>query len=199
MQIRIPLVVATLAFATVAFAQNPIAADSPFQVRYASNLAIGDSVINMTNTGATGGNICVNVYTFSPDEQEVSCCSCNVTPNALVSLSVNRDLISNTLTPAHPTSVVVKLLATAGGSCNAATAGSGASALAPGMAAWGTTLHATPTVGTFAVTETAFTPGTLSAGELARITSLCGFIQANGSGFGICASCRLGGLGTSAQ
>src|SRR5579863_5696848 len=132
---------AILAFGMVAFAQNPVSADAPFQVRYASNLALGDSVINITNTGATGGNICVNVYTFSPDEQEVSCCSCNVTPNALVSLSVNRDLISNTLTPAHPTSVVVKLLATNGGPCNASTAGTG-SALAPGMAAWGTTLHA---------------------------------------------------------
>jgi hypothetical protein len=34
----------------------------------------------------------------------------------------------------------------------------------------------------------------ISAAELARITSLCGFIQANGSGYGICRSCRLGGL-----
>ena len=208
MQLRIELAALVLACATVAFAQNPISADSPFQVRYAANLGIGESVINITNTGATGGNICVNVYAFSPDEQEVSCCSCNVTPNALVNLGVNRDLISNTLTPAHPTSVVVKLLATSGGSCNAATAGSGASALAPGLAAWGTTLHLEigdgiavgegATTG-IAVTETRFTPATLSAAELARITSLCGFIQANGSGFGICGSCRLGGLGTTAQ
>jgi hypothetical protein len=57
-----------------------------FQVRYASNLNVGDSVINITNAGTantvTGAlsNICVNVYTFSPDEQQVSCCACNVTP-----------------------------------------------------------------------------------------------------------------------
>ena len=200
MQLRIQLAALALAFATAAFAQNPIAADSPFQVRYSSNLNLVDSVINITNTGASGGNICVNVYTFSPDEQEVSCCACPVTPNALHSLSVNADLISNTLTPAHPTSVVVKLLASAGGSCNAATAGSGSNALVPGMAAWGTTVHVLPTTpGGLALVETAFTPATLSAAELARITSLCGFIQANGSGFGICSSCRLGGLGTSAQ
>jgi hypothetical protein len=49
------------------------------------------------------------------------------------------------------------------------------------------------------MTETAFTPSTLSATELTRITSLCGFIQSNGSGFGICRSCRLGGLGAVAQ
>jgi hypothetical protein len=63
------------------------------------------------------------------------------------------------------------------------------------MAAWGTTLHATPVAGSYAVTETAFTPATLSAAELARISALCGFIQSNGSGYGICRSCRLGALG----
>jgi hypothetical protein len=203
-QLRIPLVLASLAFATVAFAQNPISSDAPFQVRYASNLNVGDSVINITNTGATAtgatsSNLCVNVYAFSPDEQLVSCCSCTVTPNALVSLSAKNDLISNTLTPAVPTSIVVKLVATSGGSCNAATAGSGTSALATGLAAWGTTLHATPTAGAYAVTETAFTPATLSGAELGRITALCGFIQSNGSGFGICRSCRFGGLGAVAQ
>lgn len=197
----------TLSAATLV-AQNPISGDSPFQVRYASNLNVGESLINITNTGGSasttgfpngpeGPNLCVNVYTFSPDEQLVSCCACLVTPNALVSLGVNRDLISNTLTPAHPSSVVVKLLATSGvGTCNAAVAGSGSSVPTVGMAAWGTTLHSLAASGTFALTETAFTPATLSSAELSRITSLCGFIQANGSGFGICSSCRVGGLGT---
>ena len=31
--------------------------DGPFQVRYASNLTVGDSVINITNTGANGNNL----------------------------------------------------------------------------------------------------------------------------------------------
>jgi hypothetical protein len=43
---------AAIAFSMVAAAQNSITADSPFQVRYASNLTAGDSVINVTNTGA---------------------------------------------------------------------------------------------------------------------------------------------------
>ena len=206
---------AIMLFSAVAFAQNPVTADSPFQVRYASNLPIGDSVINVTNTGGnvpvvnsavvngaavTNGNICVNVYTFSPDEQLISCCACPVTPDGLVSLSARNDLISNTLTPGVPSSIVIKLLASTGTACNASTAGTGNNALATGMAAWGTTIHALPvTPGspatTYGVTETAFTPSTLSAAELTRITTLCGFIQTNGSGFGICRSCRLGGLG----
>ena len=204
------VIVAAIATAVVAVAQNPITADSPFQIRYASNLTTGDSVINITNTGANGaslfgpgfggaaGNICVNVYAFSPDEQLVSCCSCLVTPNGLVSLSVVNDLISNTLTGVRPSSVVVKLLSTIAG-----TGGSGTSctnsAAAPvgivgGMLAWGTTLHADPTGG-FAVTETAFSPATLSAGELASIGNRCTNIIGNGSSFGICRSCRAGGLG----
>jgi hypothetical protein len=191
----------------VAFAAD----DSPFQVRYASNLAVGDSVVNITNTGASStvpfptqnGNICANVYTFSPDEQLISCCSCLVTPDGLVSLSARNDLISNTLTPGVPTSIVIKLLASAGttqAACNASIA----NPLVPGMAAWGTTIHALPvTPGspatTYGVTETAFTPSTLSPAEYNRITTLCGFIQTNGSGFGICRSCRLGGLGATQE
>jgi hypothetical protein len=200
------IVLAVVIMATAAYGQ-PIAGSpaDAFQVRYASNLAVGDSVINITNAGtqntAAGAltNICANVYTFSPDEQLVSCCSCTITPNALQALSVNSDLISNTLTPAHPTSVVVKIAYTFGVACNPSVVATGAQ-MATGGQAWGTTLHALPvTPGTpattYALTETPFENKGLSAGEQARITSFCGFIQSNGSGFGICRSCRLGGLG----
>ena len=199
---------ATIAVSVVSFAQPPATVDFYYQVRYSANLNLGDSVINITNTGgrgaglaagttaATTGALCVNVYAFSPDEQMISCCSCPVTPNGLVSLSARRDLVNNTLTPAVPTAIVVKLLASTpvGGSCSA----SAAAPVLPeiGMLAWGTTVHAAAVVGgTDRVTETPFLPASLSGGEFTRLTSLCTFIQANGSGFGICSSCRLGGLG----
>lgn len=201
MNLHIPMVV--LALATAAFGQAiPGSPSDAFLVRYASNLNVGDSVINITNAGTqnTGGaltNICANVYAFSPDEQLISCCSCTVTPNALVSLSAVSDLVSNTLTPARPNSIVVKMIASSGTTCNASNVP--VANLAAGMIAWGTTIHATPVAGTFAVTETRFVEKGLSAGELARVTSFCGFIQANGSGFGICRSCRLGGQGAVRQ
>ena len=188
-----------------------------FQVRYASNLTNGDAVINITNTGANGaslngpgfggaaGNICVNVYAFSPDEQLVSCCSCLITPNGLVSLSVTGDLISNTLTGVRPNSVVVKLVNTAAGAAftgtnctnSAALAGQAAFPLAGGMLAFGTTLHAGAAAGTFPTTETPFLKATLSPAELASITNRCTNIVGNGSTFGICRSCRVGGLDSS--
>jgi hypothetical protein len=189
---RLTLALATLAFSTVAFSQ--VSLDNAFQVRYASNLNIGDSVVNFTNTGASGASICVNLYTFDPAEELISCCTCSVTPNGLQSLSVLKSLISNPLTPAIPTSVVIKALSSPG-TCNASVV----TALAPGLAAWGTTLHlnTSTVVPSYYGTETAFTPSTLSATELAHITSTCGFIQSNGSGFGICKGCAAGGLGAS--
>ena len=205
MQLRVPMMfLVALALTTAAFGQAiPGAPSDAFQVRYAANLNVGDSVINISNAGTQniGGaltNICANVYAFSPDEQLISCCSCTVTPNALVSLSVVADLISNTLTPARPNSVVVKLISTAGTTCNASNVPPGN--LAAGLVAWGTTIHALPTAPvTWGVTETKFEDKGLSAAELARLTSFCGFIQANGSGFGICRSCRLGGQGAVRQ
>jgi hypothetical protein len=186
-----------------------------FQIRYGANLTSGDSVINITNSGANGaslfgpgfggsaGNLCVNVYAFSPDEQLVSCCSCLVTPNGLVSLSVNNDLISNTLTGVRPSSVVVKLVSTlagAGGSGTSCTNSAAAmGTLAPGLLAWGTTIHSAAAAGAFATTETPFSNATLSAGELASITNRCTNIIGNGSTFGICRSCRAGALGAANQ
>ena len=209
------LLFATMAtmLAVAAYGQPMATADTPYQVRYASNLALvnADSVINITNTGARGaglgfgtsatvvGAMCVNVYVYDPSEEIVSCCSCPVTPNGLVSLSAKLDLINNPLTRGVPTSIVIKLLATVpvGGSCNNSALLAGAPVPALGMAAWGTTPHANPSAGAgvYAITETAFTPSQLSAGELARLAYGCGVVANVGSGFGICNSCRLGGLG----
>ncbi|MBY0508283.1 MAG: hypothetical protein K2X03_30505 [Bryobacteraceae bacterium] len=180
---------------------------APFLVSYFPNLNVADSVINLTNPGsdgaglaagttaATTGAICANVYAFSPDEQMVSCCSCPVTPNGLVSLSVQRDLISNTLTPAVPTSIVVKLVASppVAGSCQGSAAA--LATFSRSITAWGTKVHAGATPGTLATTEVPFSGGQLSPGEADRLRQLCNFIGSNGSGFGVCRSCRLGGLG----
>jgi hypothetical protein len=185
----------------------------PFQVSYFSNLSTADSVINITNTGARGaglaagtsaattGAFCLNAYAFSPDEQMIACCTCPVTPNGLVSLSVKNDLVSNTLTPAVPNSVVVKLIASlpVGGVCVGTAASVALTNLSPGLAAWGTHIHAGATAGSAAMTETPFRGAILSQGEIDRLASLCTFIISNGSGFGICRSCRLGGQGAVAQ
>jgi len=157
--------------------------------------------------GGAAGNVCVNIYTFSPDEQLASCCSCLITPNGLVSLSVADDLASNTLTGIRPDSVVISLVTTGAGanftgsSCtnSAALAGTVAFPIAKGTLAWRTSLHAGPAVGSFAVTETPFLRATLSAAQLASVTNRCANIIGNGSTFGICRACRVGGLGAATK
>src|SRR5579863_731767 len=164
------VILAAVALSTAAFAQPNATSDTPFQVRYAANLNIGESYIDITNTGANGapvfgpgfggasGNICVNVYAFDAGEELISCCSCLVTPDQTVNLGVNRDLTVKTLTDVVPGSVTVKLLATlagtggTGSSCtnSAAQVQNAGTTIVNGMAAWGTTLHATPTGGIYA-------------------------------------------------
>jgi hypothetical protein len=80
-----------------------------------------------------------------------------------------------------------------------------------GMLAWGTTLHSAsnvdppPASAAFSITETPFLPATLNPSvlsanfstEIDSLANRCVNIIGNGSTFGICRSCRLGGLGGS--
>jgi uncharacterized repeat protein (TIGR01451 family) len=190
-----------------------LALDSSFQVSYAADPSVGESYINIINTGANGasllgpgfgtaaGNICVNVYAFAPDEQEISCCSCLLTPNSVANLGVNRDLTSTTLTGVVPTSVVIKLVATLAGSSGAGTSCTNSAATegtpVTGLVAYGTTPQPAGTA--YSAVEHTFVPSTLSAGEYASITGRCASILGNGSGFGVCNSCRSGALGSVKQ
>ena len=101
--------------------------------------------------------------------------------------------------------------------CNAAAVGTGVigppstgNVLARGMRSWRVTLHQNtaqlgpiilPLAGGKVIHgQTEDDPkAELSVTELAKLTSFCAFIQANGSGFGICRSCRFGALGATQQ
>ena len=208
MYLRIPIL-AMLIFASVALGDAiPSSPYDALQLGYAANLIYGDAVLNITNAGTLGGfatgsgNICANVYTFDPRQDIVSCCACLVVPNGLNSLSVRNDLISNTLTPAVPSTVTVAIVASnqpSNGVCNPGSGASvNASNLATGLRVWGTSLE--PGVGgAFSVVSNHFQTAGLSSSELTQLTSFCGFIQAIGGGYGICRSCQIGALGGSKQ
>lgn len=90
---------------------TPILVTDACQVRYVENWNVGDSYINLTNSGASGasltagttasviGAICVNTYVFAADEQLMACCSSLVTPNGVGTLSVKNDLLNNVVEP----------------------------------------------------------------------------------------------------
>ena len=203
-----------LAASSCAFGQ---ALDTPYQINYFPNLNIPDSAVNMVNSGSNGvgnpagtaGRLCVNTYVFAPSGTMQACCACLLGPNAMASYSVQRDLVSNTLTKPAPAAVAVKILATlagatgSGSTCNAGQAGSAGWPLATGLSVWGVKLHQSPSGGDsekedgkkgeakYTITETPFTPSTLSAGELASLNQQCTAIGAGPAG--VCAACRVGG------
>ena len=188
---------------TAAFAQ---AADTPFQIATVSELNAGEAFVTFSNTGASStvafptqnGNLCANIYVYTPGATQLSCCSCLVTPNSVVSAPVKQALLSFTddgrRSSLPATSLAIKMLASTGvATCNAATVGTGANVLATGMVAWSTslTIAATATPSYFP-TRVPFTPGTLSAAELTRMTTICGFNQITG-GANVCKGCQPGG------
>jgi len=214
------------AAATTSILVLPTQPTDAYQVDYLPAVAgggIAGGYIDISNDGALGadafgplsgttGRICANVYVFTADEQETECCSCLVTPNALVRLTA-ADLIGNPGNGVTPTlGVVVKLLATipgatasapgtstgpfTGSNCNAAATFTAAN-LAPGLRAWSTKFHTNSSTSpaTTSLTETPFSKEPLSPGELAKLTGLCQFLSGNQSGAGLCKACTLGGLG----
>jgi hypothetical protein len=160
------------------------------KIDYFSNLNTGngkDSTLRVTNPGTSGGNLCVNVYVFSPDQQLNECCSCFLSPDGLRTFSVTNDLTSNPLTGRIPHTGVIKMISSpAANGCNAA-------AVAPVAAirAWATHLQNAGPGPAVQVTEGESQDATLSAAELASVTTNCAFIQNQGSGSGIC-SCGTG-------
>jgi hypothetical protein len=175
-------------------------------VSYAVNLKSGDSFINISNRGELGavttqsgttaavpGSICANVFAFDPAEELLACCSCPVTPDGLVSLSAQKDLLANALYATTPTSISITLVATipVANSCANAASTVNTAALAPGLTAWSTTLHSNTSTSAKALvgTEVPFTPATMSPGELGRLAQVCAFAQQQGTNFGMCNSC----------
>lgn len=194
MSIRRLVCVAVLALAAqVCFAQT----SGVYQLNYYSNRnnsANADQVVRIVNPGTEGtpistghGTICADIYVFDATQEMVECCSCPITANGLLELSILQDLTQNPLTgfPA-PSSGVVKIVSDNSQNCNET-----APVPTPMLLAWGAHIQQ-PVLGTFVTTEDAFLPAPLADPELGFLGQACAFVQYLGSGKGIC-SCGTGG------
>ena len=182
--------------------------EDAYQVNYAANLNIADGVVNVTNAGGsagataptssnTAGDICANVYVYQPNEQLAACCSCLTTPNGLYAWPVifgPSALLTNVAN--KPNSVVIKLVATSPGTDAAtgnpvcdATFQTAPLSLVPGLAAWGTHPHRTPT-SAIGITETVFDKRGLSLGEAMKLQNDCNGLGTGGQ----CPTCLNMGL-----
>ena len=134
------------------------------------------------STAAVLGNLCANIYVFDSKQELKECCSCPVTANGFIRLSVNTNLTHNpgNGVPFNVGSVaVVPSVLSATTPCNPTSV-----APIPALDVWGTHV-ATKGTG-FGLVETLAPSTPLSGGELTELQSFCGFIVANQSGAGIC-------------
>src|SRR4051812_33237547 len=76
-----------------------LAQTSPYMIDYFSNNpgpgGLADQQIRLVNFAAFGtpltspvGDVCANVYVFDANQEMIACCSCRITPNGLLTLSV---------------------------------------------------------------------------------------------------------------
>ena len=149
-----------------------------------------DETLHMTNPGTAGGNLCAAVYVFAPDQEMSECCSCRLTPDGLRTFSVNKDLLSNPLTPVSLSTGVIKMVSTP--TSPSGTCPGYPSSLQPtaGIRAWATHLQNNGTL-----TEVASQDAKLSSTEVFTLELECYGIQVDGSGHGQC-TCGTGDSGT---
>ena len=149
-----------------------------------------------TNTGATAGDVCANIYVYNDTQEQQECCSCPLTANALLTLSVTNNLTPNPFNPRESLSAgVIKIVGSAGACSNSftATTAAGPYTIAGGLHEWinhTESLYSNlgPIVTSTSVDE--FTNAVLDSGELAYLQDGCKAIdEANAAGsqtVGIC-------------
>jgi hypothetical protein len=180
-----------LAVALVPGVGTAAAQDYVYDVGYFANAnASGapSAQLRLTNDGYdAAANLCANIYVFDTAEEMEECCSCVVTANGYLDLSVNTNLLGNILDHGtKPTRGIIKELSSivpvGTGICNPTFVGP-----EPGITGWLTHVQKGATSSTFSVTETTLTDASLSAEELSvNLQSTCSFVLSLGSGTGAC-------------
>jgi hypothetical protein len=183
------LVVCTLVASLALFVGTALAQTAPpadtLKVDYFSNANTSgapDGTVRIINPGTSGGNLCADIYVFDANEELSECCSCKITPDGLLTLSVNTDLTGDPLTGLTLPTGVIKVVssATKAGLCPLPTV----SVPTPALRVWTTHIQGTA----FAVTETASPDATFSAKEQNALQGQCNAIARVGSGKGVCAN-----------
>jgi hypothetical protein len=179
-----------LAIALVLGASAAMAQDNVYDLSYYSNAnttGAPDGVLRLVNDGnlsatSPAGDVCAAIYVFDNREELNECCSCKITPNGLLALSVNKNLTNNTLTGKIPTRGVIKVLSSVpvAGVCDPTV-----SPVHIGIRGWLTHIQQV-TATSFAQTEEELTDSTLGAAEYADLIEDCSVEIELGSGQGQC-------------
>jgi hypothetical protein len=201
---KLLLLVAVIAMAAIpSFGQYP--AVSPYLIDFFANNpgpgGTADQNIRIVNVGEFGtplsspvGDMCANVYVFDANQEMVACCSCRVTPNGLLSISVGNSLTNNPVTSVVPVSGAVKIISTRANGTTPCTPLTYNAGIAPSLVGWASHIETSggTAAGTFiSVSELLGWPevpaatGT-NASETDFLPQACQFARYLGSGKGTC-------------
>lgn len=142
-----------------------------------------DETVRIINDGDTGNTMWASFYVFDDSQELQECCACPITPDGLLSESVNGELLSNPLTGKINYRGVIKVI----GSSSSGSPTSNTPA--PGLRGWAT--HSQHAIGSaYQLTETRLADSNLTSSEQALLQNLCSYAIVLGSGSGVC-SCTL--------
>ena len=198
----LPILAIALMLGGTAFAQDP-GDFSVYFVTYYSNANTSgapDGTLRIVNDGdhPTDANLWASIYVFDDSQEMQDCCSCFVSPDGLLSESVNNQLANPNIEltgRAELNRGVIKVISS---DHNDPTDNGPAT----GLRGWQTHIQSTSTTvgstkpfpsvgkGPFYVTEDPLSDSNLSAAELSALQESCSLAITLGSGFGSC-SCTL--------
>ncbi|HUB01038.1 MAG TPA: hypothetical protein VL983_00050 [Terriglobales bacterium] len=189
------LLAMTLILSGTALAQGD---NSVYFVTYYSNAHTSgapDATVRAINDGDTGANLWASFYVFDDSQEMNECCSCQITPDGILSEDVNLNLTANTLTGRVPKRGTIKVISSSvqafgpAGFANFETHSDFTNVPTPGLRIWATHVQSgTPTGGGgFSTTESLVADSNLVSSEESLLETLCFYIAWLGSdNYGIC-------------
>ncbi len=134
---------------------------------YANTSGAPDATVRIINDGDTGGNLYAAIYVFDDSQELQECCACEITPDGLLSESVDKNLTANSLSGKVNTRGVIKVISSASSDPTNAVP-------TPGLRGWSTHIQDWPKT-TFQVTEDPLADSNLSSSEQTVLQQLCYF------------------------
>jgi hypothetical protein len=197
----LPILAITLMLGGNTFAQN-VGDNSVYFVTYFSNAnttGAPDATLRIINDGDQEPVfLWAAIYVFDDSQEMRSCCACLITPDGLLSESVNKQLTANEFTGrGEMTRGVIKVISS---SANEPSFIEGVEGPVTGLRGWMTHVQATTTTfpggagtavnavekGPWFVTEDALADSNLTALEESNLGTLCSYGLTIGSGYGLC-------------
>jgi hypothetical protein len=184
-------IVLCLALVTILLAGSALAQGdkSVYLTTFYANARIAgapDSTLRIVNDGSSGGTLWASFYVFDDSEELQECCSCAVSPDGLLSESVNNELLANPLTGKanHVGMIAVVSSSTQGPTSNTP---------APGLkgnfsydVAVNQVAAGSPAVNQYLFLEHPLADSNLTSSHQSLLQNLCSYAITLGSGTGVC-------------